>query len=221
MEPPNLSQVTSGLISTSIWQGQLHPCLFQRPLRALYPPFDKPDYGSKIVWDTEFVLFDPNTEAGHSLLHPRQRIKWSRNKSGHHTTGGAANAERRGGVDEAATAAAATIRRRGGIINSNPCHPTFASNLQLNVLLARRSFPTSDLMRKNWCRCRIHFVHAMIPTRSFRPIDVGYFDGSIDDLSAAYRYAALTMLMEKTMTKWKRTAMATTMTTMMRAFVGL
>ncbi len=109
----------------------------------------------------------------------------------------------------------------GGIINSNPCHPTFASNLQLNVLLARRSFSTSDLMRKNWCRCRIHFVHAMIPTQSFRPIDVGYFDGSIDDLSAAYRYAALTMLMEKTMTKWKRTAMATMMTTMMRAFVGL
>ncbi len=109
----------------------------------------------------------------------------------------------------------------GGIINSNPCHPTCASNLQLNVLLPGRSFPTSDLMRKNRCRCRIHFVYAMIATRSFRPIDVGYFDGSIDNLGATYRYAALTMLMAKTMTKWKRTAMATTMTTMMRAFVGL
>ena len=40
-----------------------------------------------LIWHSVgywFVHFDPKTEAGHSLLCPCQRIKWNRNKSGHH-----------------------------------------------------------------------------------------------------------------------------------------
>ena len=174
------------------------------------------------MWDSEFVLFDPNTEAGHSLLRLRQRIKWSCNKSGHQTTGGAANAEHRGGVvDEAATAATTTIRRRGGVMNSNACCPTLLRICSWMYCCRAAAFQRqirrgkSVSMQDPLCLCNDSDAILLTNWRRL------HFDGSIDDLGAAYRCAALAVLMAKTMTKWKRAAIATAMTTMMRAFVGL
>jgi hypothetical protein len=91
----------------------------------------------------------------------------------------------------------------------------------LNVLLPRRSFPTSDPTQKNGVDTGSTLFMQQFRRNPFWLIDVGYFDGSIDDLGAAYHCAALAVLMANTMTKWKRAAMATTMTTMLWAFVGL